>query len=73
MGLEELDASLAQGNGDLHTVLFQDELIRRREKVRYNLNSAEPLICVFWCAFHRASCLDASSQRQISESSDHDR
>jgi hypothetical protein len=33
MGLEEVNASLAQRNGDLDSVLFQHELIRGWEKI----------------------------------------
>jgi hypothetical protein len=47
LGLEELDALLAQSQSYLHTFFTKCQVSRRREEVRDNLNLAKGFIGVF--------------------------
>ncbi len=62
--LEKFHASLAKRDGDLNTILLQDKLIWRRQKIIHHLKPTERLICVLWRVLHRVSCLCASNRRQ---------
>ena len=64
MRLEEVDALLAEGEGDLHSVFPHDKLIRRWKEVFHHLNATERFICVLSSVLHRVSCLCASIRRR---------
>jgi hypothetical protein len=46
LGLEELNALLAQGKRDFHTFFTECQLLGRREKISNNLDLAKWLICL---------------------------
>ena len=60
MRLEEIDALLAEGDGDLYTVFPQDKLIRRWKEVFHHLYATERLICVLSSVLHKTFCLCAN-------------
>ena len=64
MSLKEVDAFLAEGDGDLDSILLQYELIGRREKVINDLQPSERLICVLLNVLHTVSCLFARNRRR---------
>ncbi len=67
LSLEEVDASLAQRNGDLDAFVPKDQFLRLRKKVRNDLEVFERFVGVLDFPAHRCACLSASSRLQISE------
>lgn len=65
--LKELDAAFAEGDGDLDPLLAEDQILRRRKKVRNDPKASEWLVGVLDFRAHRCVCLCASSPRRISE------
>src|SRR5262249_2059038 len=61
--LKEVHASLAQGNGDLDTVVAQNQLIRGRQKILNHLDSSQRLISVLSIPLHKSAFLGANSRR----------
>lgn len=66
--LEELDASLAQRNGDLNAFIPKNQFLWPRKEVRNDLEVSEGFVGVFDFPAHRCACLSASSRLQKSES-----
>ncbi len=60
--LEKIDACLAQGNGYFHVYVSKSQLVGRRQEIRNNADSPNPLICVFYFAFHIFSSHFAKTQ-----------
>jgi hypothetical protein len=65
--LEELNASLAQRNGDLDAFVPKDQFLGPREEVRNDLEVSEGFVGVSDFLAHRFACLSASSRLQKSE------
>jgi hypothetical protein len=65
--LEELDASLAQRNGDLNTFVPKNQFLGPREEVRDDPEVSEGFVGVLDFLAHRFACLSASSRLQKSE------
>jgi hypothetical protein len=65
--LEELDASLAQRDGDLDAFVPKDEFVGRRKEVRNDSEVAEGFGCVLDFLAHIFACLSASSRLRKSE------
>ena len=55
LALEELNASLAQGNGDLHSLVTKNEVLGSRQEVRNDLQTAEWFIRVSDFPVHKQS------------------
>ena len=68
VALEEIHTPFAKRDSDLHTVIAQHQLIRRRQEVLDDFESSEWFISVLSHALHRSSSLGASNRRQKSES-----
>jgi hypothetical protein len=62
--LEELNASLAQRNGDLDAFVPNDQFLGPREEVRNDLEVSEGFVGVLDFPAHRCACLSASSRLQ---------
>jgi hypothetical protein len=67
LALEELDASLAQCNGDLDAFLSKDEVFRSGKEVRNDPDISERFVGVFDFPAHRFAYLSASSPLRKSE------
>ncbi len=67
LALEELNASLAQRNGDLDAFIPKDEVFRPRKEVRNDLEIAERFVGVLDFLAHTITCLSASNRLQKSE------
>ena len=67
LALEELDASLAQRDGDLDAFIPKDEFLRPRKEVRNDLEVSERFVGVFDFLAHTFACLSASSRLRKSE------
>lgn len=65
--LEELDASLAQGDGHFDPFVTKDEFLRAREEIRNDLEVSEWFVRVFDFLAHRFASLSASNRLQKSE------
>lgn len=65
--LEELDASLAQRNGDFDAFVPKDQFFRPGKEVRNDSKISEWFVGVFDSLAHRCACLSASSRLQKSE------
>jgi len=55
--LEELDASLAQRNGDLHPLIPKDKILGPRQEIGHDLKVSEGLVRVFDFPVHRWSLM----------------
>src|SRR5712691_12078913 len=64
LGLEEVDATLAQRDGDLDPFVPEDEILRQRQKVTDDSQGSQRLIRVSDSRAHRSSSLFAKSRRQ---------
>ncbi len=62
--LSRLDATLAQGNRHLYPFLMEDEVLRMRKKVRYDLEVSERFVGIFDFHAHKFSYLSANSPRR---------
>src|SRR3989304_6967202 len=60
--LEELDAALAQGDGHLHALFAEDEILRARQKIRNDSQVSEGLVRVLDFLAPRFAFLFASSR-----------
>jgi hypothetical protein len=67
LALEELNASLAQRDGDFNTFVPKDEVLRTRKKIRNDLEVSERFVGVLDFHAHRFACLSASSRPRKSE------
>jgi len=67
LALKELDTALTQSNSDLDPFFPKDEVFRTREKIRYDPEISERLVCVLYFRAHRFVCPFANSLRQIFE------
>ncbi len=67
LSLEEIDAALAQRDGDLDPFILEYEVLRTREKVSDDLGVSEGFARVFYFRAHKFVCLSASSLHQICE------
>lgn len=65
--LEELNASLAQGDGDLDTFIPKDEFLRPRKEVRNDREVSERFVGVLDFLVHTFPYLSASSRLRKSE------
>jgi hypothetical protein len=65
--LEELDASLAQRDGDLDAFVPKDQFLGPREEVRNDPEVSEGFVCVLEFLAHRFACLSADSRLRKSE------
>lgn len=65
--LEELNASLAQRDGDFHALVPKDKFLRARKEVRNDLEVSEEFVCVLDFPAHIFACLSASSRLRKSE------
>jgi len=66
LGLEELNAALAQGDGDFHAFVLEHQVLRTGKKVRNDLWASEGFVCVLYFRAHRFVCLYANSPHQKS-------
>ena len=57
LGLEELDATLAQGQRYLDSFIPKDQVLRTRKKVGNNFKLSEGFVCVFYFRAHRFAFL----------------
>jgi hypothetical protein len=64
---EKLHASLAQRNGHFDTFVPKDKFFRPRQKIRYDPESSEGFVRVFYFLAHRFACLSASNRLRKSE------
>ena len=64
LALEEVDAALAQRNGDLDPFVPEDEILRQRQKITDDSQSSQRLIRVSDSRAHRSSSLVARSRRR---------
>jgi hypothetical protein len=62
--LEKLDTPLAQGDGDLHTLLGQDQLIRRRKEIANDPTDLNRFIGVLDSLAHKIPYPCADSRRR---------
>jgi len=67
LGLEKLDASPAQSDGDLHPIVLKHKVLRAGKKVRYDLWVSQGFVCVLYFCAHRFVYLSANSLRQRCE------
>jgi len=67
LALEELDASFAQGDGDLDAFIPKDEFLGPRKEIRNDLEVSERFIGVFDSLAHTFACFSASSRLRKSE------
>lgn len=67
LALEELDASLAQRDGDFDSFVPKDEFLRTRKEVRNDLEVSEGFVCVLDFLAHIFACLSANSRPRKSE------
>jgi hypothetical protein len=67
LALEELDASLAQRDGDFDSFIPKDEFLRARKEVRNDLEVSERFVGVLDFLAHKFACLSASSRPRKSE------
>ena len=67
LALEEFDAAFAQRDRDLDPFFPEDEILRRRKKVRYDLQSSQWFVGVSDFRAHKFACPFASNRRQVSE------
>jgi hypothetical protein len=65
--LEELDAPLAQCDGNFHAFVPKGEFFRARKEVRNDLEVAEGFVCVLDFPAHIFACLSASNRLRKSE------
>jgi hypothetical protein len=59
--LEEVDATFAQGERYLDSVIPEDEILRKRKKIGNNLKVSEWLVCVLDFPAHRFAFLCANN------------
>ena len=62
LGLEELDATLAQGQRYLDSFIPKDQVLRTRKKVGNNFKLSEGFVCVFYFRAHRFAFLFANNR-----------
>ena len=67
LDLEEVDATLAQGNGDLDPFVLKYKILRPGKKVSDDLGVSESFVRVLDFRAHKFVCPFASSLRQICE------
>lgn len=67
LNLEELDASLAQRDGDLDAFVPKDQFLGPRKEVRNDLEVSEGFVCVLDFLAHIFACLSASIRLRKSE------
>jgi len=67
LGLEEVDATLAQGNGDLDPFVLKYKILRQGKKISDDFGVSEGFVCVLDFRAHIFVCPFASSLRQICE------
>ena len=67
LGLEELDATLAQGKRYFDSLIPKDQILRTRKEVGNNLKLSEGLVCVFGFRAHRFAFLFANIRLRICE------
>lgn len=65
--LEELNASLAQRNGDFDAFIPKDEVFRSRKEIRNDLHVSERFVGVLDFLAHTFAYLSASTRLQKSE------
>jgi len=73
LALEKFDASLAQCESDLDSLISKSEILGGRKKVGNNRGVAHGLSRVFYFRAHRSVSLSANIRRQISERHRRDR
>ena len=62
LGLEKLDATLAQSKRYFDSLIPKDQVLRTRKKVGNNLKLSEGLVCVFDFRAHRFAFLFANNR-----------
>ncbi len=67
LDLEEVDATLAQGNGDLDPFVLKYKILRPGKKISDDPGVSEGFVRVFYFRAHIFVCPFASSLRQICE------
>lgn len=67
LDLEEVDATLAQGNGDLDSFVLEYKILRPGKKISDDLGGSEGFVRVFYFRAHKFVCPFASSLLQICE------
>ncbi len=67
LALEELDASLAQRDGNLGAFVPKDEFLGPRKEVRNDPEVSEWFVCVLDFLSHIFACLSASNRLRKSE------
>ena len=65
LNLEEVDATLAQGNGDLDPFVLKYKILRPGKKISDDLGVSEGFVRVLDFRAHKFVCPFASSLRQI--------
>lgn len=65
LALEELDASLAQRNGDLDAFVPKYQFFGPGKEIRNDPEVSEGFVGVFDFLAHRCACLSASSKHQL--------
>ena len=64
LGLEEFDATLAQGDRDLDPFVLKHKILRPGQEVSDDLRVSEGFVCVPDFRAHRFACLSANSLHQ---------
>ena len=64
---EEINAALGKRNRHLLRIFPINQLAGRREKILYDIQSAERLICVFYWFFHTSVDLESNTLHQKCE------
>jgi len=62
LGLEEFDATFAQGKRYFHSIIPKDQVLRARKEVGNNFKLSEGLVCVFYFRAHRFAFLFANNR-----------
>jgi len=67
LGLEELDATLAQSKRYFDSIIPKDQILRTRKEVGNNFKLSEGLVCVFDFRGHKFAFLFANNRLRICE------
>lgn len=62
LGLEELDATLAQSKRYFDSIIPKDQILRTRKEIGNNFKLSEGLVCVFDFRAHRFAFLFANNR-----------
>ena len=73
LGFEEVDATLAQCDGDFNPIVPKHQILRPRQEVSDDLGVSEEFARVLYFRAHKFVCLSANSLHRICESHLHDR